>query len=161
MLEKALFNRVVVCACLGTLSVLTGCERGADGVHAALSARQSGWHRDLENVKAQVAGLRHRFPATATALAPQTLRIRAVLDGADQSVADIDRQATEVAASVDAASLHGASAGEQALEEGSTRMNEYLRALAADVAAAGRQVDEFDTNERASAPASGSLASAH
>lgn len=160
MLEKALFHNVVLCAWLGTLSVLAGCERGADGVHSALSARQSGWHRDLENVKAQVAGLRHRFPATATAHAPQTLRIRAVLDGADQSVADIERQVTEVASSVDAASVHGASAGEQALEAGSTRMNEYLRGLAEDVAAAARQVDEFETNDRASAPASGSLASA-
>ena len=160
MLEKALLRRVVVCAWLGTLSFLTACERGTDGVHAALSGRQSGWHRDLENVRAQLAQLRQRFPATARAVAPQNLRIRAALDGADQSVADIDRQVTEVAASVDAASVHGASAAEQALEQGSTRMNDYLSALASDVAAAGRQLDEFETNERVPAPTSGSLSAA-
>jgi hypothetical protein len=126
------------------VALAASCERDADSVRAALAARQASWARQLEGIKAQHAALADRLqrqPASPANASPATLRMRARLEGARQSLTDVEIQRRQIDQQIEQALTQGGDAAEKALEEVSARMNGYFEGLTADVTAAGGELD--------------------
>ena len=125
-----------------------GCERDIDSVRAELAAKQAVWQRELGTIKAQRGALAERLArqpmATASAKeAPAITRMRATLDGLAQSLVDVEIQMRQLSSRLENAPRRGGDALQKALDEDSARMTDYFQALAGNVAAAGRALDDF------------------
>ncbi len=123
-----------------------GCERDADSVRTALALRQDSWARQLESIKAQHSALTERFqrqPASRADVSPAVLRMRARLDGARQSLADVEIQRRQIDQRIEQALSRGGDAAEKALEEVIAVMNGYFEGLTADLTAAGSELGEL------------------
>jgi hypothetical protein len=147
-----------VCGFLFSLFVAAtavGCRSGADSLRTELSVQQTSWQRQLETLRAQQAALRERFgrqrPSVVAALGASgeasAARLAASLDGAAQSVVDLDSQQRQAGAQVEAAIARGTEEGRHALDGVRERINEQLSALAADGTALIAEVDNFGKTE--------------
>ena len=77
---------------------LGGCSQGVSASRDRLTALQAGWERSLQTLEQQQAALAGRFGGSAANASPNSgaLQIRAVLDGAQQSLRDINVQIQQV-----------------------------------------------------------------
>jgi hypothetical protein len=131
------------------LAAVAGCERGGEASRALLAERRASWAREIAGLKAQHEVLATRLEgrpapgagAGAGAIASER-RLRAVLDGARQSITDVESQFAQAEGRVDHAIRRGSQAGERALEEESARARSYLQALGEQLGAVARQADE-------------------
>lgn len=141
-------------AFLLTISValaVVGCQSGADGLRAELSTQQTSWRHELETLRAQQASLRERFgrqrPAVMAALGASgqaaAARLQAALDGAAQSVVDLESQERQAAEQVETAVAAGTEQGRHALDGARERVNPQVAALSTDVTALIAEVDNF------------------
>lgn len=131
--------------------MMGGCQGGADGVRVELSTQQASWRRELDTLRAQQTSLRERFgrqrPAVTAAIGPSgqavAARLQAALDGAAQSVVDLESQARQAAEQVETALATGAEQGRHALDGARERVNPQVAALSSDVTALIAEVDNF------------------
>ena len=124
---------------------LGGCQRDAESIKAALAARRATWDRELGSIKARKAAVDERLGRKAAAMkpgSPAVERIRAMLDGARQSLIDVEMQENQIGPNL--VKLRSGEEAEKALEQESQRMSEYLVQLTAGIGAAGRALDEVD-----------------
>jgi len=70
-----------------------------------------------------------------------------VLDGARQSIADVEIQLAQAANRVEQAIRRGGQAGEQAIDEESIRARGYLQGLGDQLSTAARQLDVLATSD--------------
>ena len=129
------------------LAAVAGCERGGEASRAVLAERRASWAREIAGLKAQHEVLATRLegrpaPGEGAGAAASERRMRAVLDGARQSIADVESQFAQAEGRVDQAIGRGSQAGERALEEESARARSYLQALGQQLGAVARQADE-------------------
>jgi hypothetical protein len=128
------------------------CQHGVDASRSMLVARHSGWERTVSTLQQQHAALEHRFgglthQGDAPAFEAQT---RATLDGARQSLADLDVQIGQVDGRFD----RGVAAGErpdQVADREVGRVEGYLQAVSAQLVETGRQLDAVERIETRSA----------
>jgi hypothetical protein len=143
----------ILIACIVCIaSALVGCKRDADGIRDALGIREASWTRQLAALRAEHVSLRSRVgnaPATVETLAPAQRRVRIACDGVGQSLTDVETQVQQVRPRVEQAVSVGGDAARKALDEASSQMNGYFEALAADLVAANRELDDLGQNERA------------
>jgi hypothetical protein len=78
---------------------------------------------------------------------PAALRTRAVLDGARQSIADVESQLAQAEARMEQAIRRGGEAGQRSIDEESAKARSYLQALAEQLGAATRQLEDLSRNE--------------
>jgi hypothetical protein len=129
------------------LALATGCERGADDVYAALSAREAGWHRSVTALRDQRVALTQRFeaqPKTGPERNAAARQLRVTLAGAAQSLNDVDIQVRQVRPRIEEALTRGSGEAERALERETQRMDGYFQALSGDLTSAARAVDELE-----------------
>ncbi|MES1208870.1 MAG: hypothetical protein ABUS79_23270, partial [Pseudomonadota bacterium] len=127
----------------------------ADSLRAELGVQRTSWQRQLDTARAQQAALRDRFGrqrplaigAQGASGQAAATRLAAALDGAAQSVVDLDSQQRQIGDQVEAAIAKGTEEGRHALDGARERMNEQLSALAADGAALIAEVDNFGRSE--------------
>jgi len=141
---RGIFRVVAVAALLSA----AGCERDVDSARADLAVRQAAWQRELATIKAQHAVLAERLArqpmaAAAAKETPAVTRMRATLGGLAQSLVDVEIQMRQVGSRLENASSRGGDALQKALAEDSARMTDYFQALAGDVAATGRALDDL------------------
>jgi hypothetical protein len=130
------------------LAVAVGCSRDAESLRAELAAKQAVWQRELGAFKAQHTAMAERLArqkkAVAGTDAPPIVRMRATLNGVAQSLLDVEIQMRQAAARLDQALTRGGDAAQKALAEDIARMDGYVQALAGDMVATGRALDDFD-----------------
>jgi hypothetical protein len=80
------------------------------------------------------------------------MRLRAALDGATQSLVDVEGQMRQVGPRIEQAIGEGGDVAEKALDEETSRMTAYLQGVAADLASVGRQLDEVRGRDRGKGP---------
>jgi hypothetical protein len=133
---------------LAGLAAATGaCERPDDSIHAALAAKTAGWQRELRSLSDQRGALAQRLPGSGREAAADR-RLRATLNGFQQSVADVDGQMRQIAPRVDEVLKRRPQEARAALEKETALMDSYLRGLAADLTSARQQIDLLATNDR-------------
>jgi hypothetical protein len=135
---------------LGALAVWAwGCQSNGDAVRAELVAQQGSWGRELAALKVKHGALKQRFndlistPGALTGASPMETRMRVTLDGAGQSLVDVEGQVRQVGPRVEEAIGKGREAGERALASERGRLTAELQALSADLTTAGKELDEF------------------
>ena len=127
------------------LAWVAGCERGGEASRAVLAERRASWAREIAGLKSQHEVLAARLegrPGAGAGASAADRRMRAVLDGTRQSIADVESQFAQAGGRVDQAIGRGSQAGERALEEESSRARSYLQKLGEQLGAVARQVDE-------------------
>jgi hypothetical protein len=135
---------------LGVVVALTatvGCDWGAEASRALLAERRDSWTRELAGLKAQHAALAGRVDGRVASGAPAERRTRAVLDGARQSIADVEGQLRQAETRAEEGIRRGGAAGEKSIEAESAQARRYLQALAQQLGAAARQVDRLAWGE--------------
>lgn len=140
----------VAAAVLAVVVVVgAGCERSAEASRAVVAERRASWSREIAGIKQQQAALAARLgpQRTGAASGPATLRTRAVLDGARQSITDVESQLAQAEARMELAIRRGGEAGQHAIDDESVKARGYLQALGEQLAAAARQVDDLSRNE--------------
>jgi hypothetical protein len=73
--------------------------------------------------------------------------MRATVGGARQSIADVEGQLRQAEGRIEQAIGRGGAAGQKALDDESVLARDYLQSLGAQIAATGRQLDEFAQND--------------
>ena len=127
------------------LASVVGCDRGGEASRAVLAERRASWTREIAGLKAQHEVLATRLegrPGAGAGATASERRMRAVLDGARQSIADVESQFAQAEGRVDQAIRRGSQAGERALEEESARARSHLQALGQQLGEVARQADE-------------------
>jgi hypothetical protein len=142
---------------IAALASAAGCQRDVDTVRAELTEKQAVWQREIGTFKAQHAAIAERFARQPMAApdkeTPAVTRMRATLQGVAQSLIDVEMQSRQVGARVEQAVARGGDAAQKALDEDGARMNEYFQALAGDLAATGRALDDLSKTTPAAATA--------
>ena len=135
----------VVVGVVSALTSVSGCERSPEQAHALVEAQRASWARELGGIKEQQAILATRLQqqGAAAGTSPAALRMRAVLDGARQSLVDVQNQLDQAATRMEQAARRNDQAGAQVLEEESVRAREYLQSLREQLTAASKQFEEF------------------
>lgn len=146
------FKSVLGVIGIATLVWAAGCERDVETVRAELAAKQASWQRGIEAFKAQHAAIGERLARQPMAAAagwntPAVKRMRLTLDGFAQSLVDVEIQMRQVGSRVEQALGRGRDAAHKALDEDGERMNGYLQALADNLAATGRALDDLGKTE--------------
>jgi chromosome segregation ATPase len=124
---------------------VAGCERGGEASRAVLAERRASWAREIAGLKSQHEVLATRFEGrsgTGAGASASERRMRAVLDGARQSIADVESQFAQAEGRVAQAIRRSTQAGEKALEEESARARSHLQALGEQLGAVARQADD-------------------
>jgi hypothetical protein len=139
-------------AILGVITALTsvsGCERSPEQARALVEAQRASWTRELGGIKEQQAILATRFEqqSAGAGASPAALRVRAVFDGARQSIIDVQSQLDQAATRMEQAARRNDRAGAQVLDEESVRAREYLQSLREQLTAATQQLEEFSHRE--------------
>jgi len=126
-----------------------GCERSPEQARAVVEARRASWARDLGGLKEQQALLAVRFEQQQAGGggSAATLRLRAMIDGARQSIVDVQRQLDQAATRMEPAARRNDRAGEQALDEESLLARQYLQSLGEQLTAAAQQFEQFSRHE--------------
>ena len=101
----------------------------------------------MGTLKSQNTALRSRLDGQPPSVAAR--RARATLAGTGQALVDVDIQIRQVGPQVERAIKAGGDQAGKALEEESTRVNGYLQALAVNVTAASKELDEIGRTEPA------------
>jgi hypothetical protein len=126
-----------------------GCERSAEASRAIVAERRASWGREIAGIKEAHAALAARLGGQGSGLSggPAALRTRAVLDGARQSIADVESQLAQAEARMEQAIRRGGEAGQRSIDEESAKARSYLQALAEQLGAATRQLEDLSRNE--------------
>lgn len=126
-----------------------GCERSADASRALVAERRAAWAREIAGIREQQAALASRMGSSGagTGDSPAVRRTRAVLDGARQSIADVENQLTQASTRMEHEIRRGGEAGRQAIDDESARARGYLQSLGDQLGAAAQQVEELARNE--------------
>jgi hypothetical protein len=125
------------------LVAAVGCEQGADAQRAMLAQHRSSWTREIAGLKELHAALAARLNERLGGArgGPAGTRARAVIDGARQSIVDVENELDQAATRIDQAIRHGGDSGEKALKEESARARGYLQGLHDQIGGGARQVD--------------------
>ena len=127
-----------------------GCERHADASRALLAERRASWGREIAALKSQHAALLARSEGLSglhAAAGPSQQRMHVVLDGARQSIADVEIQLAQVESRVEPAIRRGGQASEQAINDESARARSYLQGLGEQLSSAARQLDVLASSD--------------
>jgi hypothetical protein len=148
----ARWSTQVLTATLGvaiSLAWAAGCDRSAEASRAVVAARRASWAREIGGMREQQAALAARLSeqGTGSNAGPAALRTRAVLDGARQSIADVERQLAQADGRMEQAIRRGGEAGQHSIDDESANARGYLTALGEQLAAAARQLDGFSRSE--------------
>jgi len=135
---------IVIALCAGV-----GCERSAEASRAIVAERRASWTREIAGIREQHAALAARLGGhgTGSSGGPAALRAHAVLDGARQSITDVENQLAQAEGRMQQAIHHGGEAGQRSIDEESAKARGYLQALAEQLGAAAGQLDELSQNE--------------
>jgi hypothetical protein len=126
-----------------------GCDRSTEASRALIVERQASWTREIGAMRQQHAALAARIGQRETegGDGPAEQRTLAVLEGARQSIADVESQLAQATPRLEAAATGGGEAGQRAIDEESARARAYLQALGEQLRTAGRQIDDFGRNQ--------------
>ena len=126
-----------------------GCERSAEASRAVVAERRASWAREIAGIKAQQAALAARLgqQGAGSAGGPAAVRTRAVLDGARQSIADVESQLAQAEARMEQAIRRSGEAGQHAIDDESVKARAYLQALGEQLGAAAQQLDDLSRSE--------------
>lgn len=130
------------------IGITAGCEQGADFLRASLAQRRDSWSRELSGLKEQQAALAARLDERlgTSRGGPAAMRTRAVLDGARQSIVDVDNQLQQAGTRLEQAIRRGGDSGEKALDDESALARGYLQGLGQQLGAVAQQVDGLAQN---------------
>jgi hypothetical protein len=131
--------------CLGLAALAVGCERSAEASRALVAERRASWSRELAGIKEQQSALATRLGGAGQGPAAQ--RTRAVLDGARQSITDVENQLAQAQQRMEQAIRRGGEDGRRAIDDESARARDYLQALGEQLVAAAQQLEEFSRSE--------------
>jgi hypothetical protein len=142
------FIFAIVCV-VSALTSVSGCERSPEQARALVEVQRASWARELGGIKEQHAILATRFQQQAAGAdtSPAARRLRAVLDGARQSLVDVQNQLEQAATRMEQAARRNDQAGARVLDEESVRAREYLQSLREQLTAATQQFEEFSRSE--------------
>ena len=134
------------------LCLASACDRGADASRSLLASRRTGWERARSTLRQEREALQRRFAGLpldndAPALDAQ---MRATLDGARQSLADVDVQIGQAAPRFEQAVAHG-ELPDQVVDRECGRVDRYLQTMSEQLAEAGRRLDGFEQDRMKSA----------
>ena len=119
------------------------CERGAEVSQALIAQRRAAWAREISGIREQHAALTGRLGQEGTSLnpAPAQARMRTVLDGARQSITDVENELAQCVARMEHGSQGSGEAAQRAVEVETAKARGYLQALVAQLDSAATQVD--------------------
>jgi len=128
---------------IALVAMLSDCERGADSSGALIGARRAAWEREVRALREQQSTLVTRFERKGLSSSglPAERRVRVAIDGARQSISDVENQLERAGARMEAAH-RGGHAVEHSIDEESARARDYLRALADQLLDASKQLDD-------------------
>jgi len=138
-----------------TLTVIgagaSGCERSPEEARALVDARRASWARELGGMKEQQAILAARFEQQRAGAdnSAAALRLRAVIEGARQSIVDVQSQLDQAATRMEQAARRNDRVGDGALDEECLRARQYLETFGEQLTVAAEQVEEFSRGETA------------
>ena len=139
---------LIAVAFFSGVAPLEGCQRGEEAIRTALAERETIWTREISTLEAQRTALKqrcdgYRGPPDST---NSPFRVRASLDGVGQSIIDVDGQMRQIRPRIEQAIGKGADAAQKALDLENVQMDEYFRAVRADLSSAGKELDSFASN---------------
>jgi uncharacterized protein involved in exopolysaccharide biosynthesis len=134
---------------LGILVAVVGCQRDADSMRAQLAQEQGTWARELDALRARQDVLEQRFRSQPTAVpsvpggvsAPH-VRVRAILDGSRQSLADVDLQIRQAGSRLEPALSRGGEAADKAIADERERIAGLLRRLSEQLVTVSGELDD-------------------
>lgn len=119
-----------------------GCDQSAEVSRAVLAQRRDLWSRELARLRERHAALAARLDDQfGAARGAEEMRTRAVLDGARQSIVDIEKHLRQAETRIEQAIRRGGDSGEKAIDQESALAREYLQGLDEQLGTAARQID--------------------
>jgi hypothetical protein len=141
------FSSVLI-APIAASVLLTACERDPDSLRAQLTAKQASWEGRISSLRALQTTMQERFerqprPAVAAAggVSAPHQRVRAILDGSRQSLADIHLQIRDVGSRLEPDLVRGGDAADKALETETARIGTLLQQMSGQLASVGQELD--------------------
>jgi len=127
----------------------TGCERNTEAARALIAERRASWAREIAGIKEQHAALAARLGARGAGAIdrPADQRMHAVLDGARQSIVDVESQLSQAQTRMEQAIRRGGEAGQRAIDEESVKARGYMQALGEQLVTAAKQLDDLSKSE--------------
>jgi len=146
---SSLFFSAGVLGVLIAVASVAGCERSAEASRALAAERRASWSRELSGIREQHAALVARFGERRNGgnASPAIVRTRAVLDGARQSIIDVDSQFAQAEMRMAEAFRRSGEAGERAVDEESARARSYLQALGEQLGTTAQQIEDISRSE--------------
>lgn len=132
------------------LGSATSCDRKGEEARQELTQRRAGWTHEIAAMRSHQAELAVRFDQQAAANRigdPATARTRAVLEGARQSIGDLEGHLRQLDVVLEPAFRKGGEEAEHALERASGGARASLEALAAQLVVANRAVAQLPHDE--------------
>jgi hypothetical protein len=123
----------------------SGCERNTEASRALIGERRASWAREIAGIKEQHAALAARLGGRGAGATgrPAEQRMQAVLDGARQSIVDVESQLSQAQTRMEQAVRHGGEAGRRAIDEESVKARGYMQALGEQLVTAAQQLDDL------------------
>jgi hypothetical protein len=137
---------LIAAALVAGLACAVGCERTSEASRAALAERRESWSREIGGCNGQYAALEARLAGgagTASRGGVAERRVRAVLEGTRQSIADVEIQLGQAAGRAEQAISRGREEGERAIETEGVNARASLQALNEQIGRTARQVDDY------------------
>ena len=130
------------------VALVASCERDAESLRSQLTAKQAAWERQIGSLRALQSSMQERFerqppPAVAVAggVSAPHQRMRAILDGSRQSLADLHLQIRQASPRLEPEIARGGEASETALEAEASRIGGLLQQLSGQLTSVGQELD--------------------
>ena len=129
-------------------ALVASCERDAESLRSQLVAKQAAWERQVGSLRAIQSSMQERFerqpPAAVTVAggvsAPHA-RVRAILDGSRQSLADLHLLIRNASSRLEPEIAGGGEASESALEAEAARLGGLLQQLSGQLTSISHELD--------------------
>jgi hypothetical protein len=130
------------------VAFVASCERDPESLRSQLTAKQAAWERQVSSLRALQSSMQERFerqPPPAVALvggvsAPHQ-RVRAILDGSRQSLADLHLQIRQAGSRLEPEITRGGEASEHALDAEATRIGALLQQLSGQLTSVAQELE--------------------
>jgi len=125
--------------------VLAACERDPAATRAILREQQQQWARDLGTLRQQEVELHARLTSLSTSgRTVAALRVAPLLNGARQSITDIEMQAQQADERLEPVLRQGGQAALEAIDAERTQIGGYLKMLRDQLETAGRTLGALE-----------------